>query len=140
MFTFLVSFPSYSFMELMDHDHIEDEIKSQDSSKFAVPFSYSKCHSFLMAISVILTFSSLLFHLLKIFLHINVKPKILVATLPCLSVVKRMKRLPTHTYGFNAWLHVNCPHLIHPSCASFLSSRFLELIKLGPSLCSTHFI
>ena len=37
--------------------------------------------------------SSLLFHLFKTILHINVRPKVLVVTLPCLSAVKRLKGL-----------------------------------------------
>lgn len=37
---------------------------------------------------------SLLFHLFKTILHINVRPKILVVALPCLSAVKRLKGLP----------------------------------------------
>lgn len=38
------------------------------------------------------------FIFLKTILHINVRPKILVATLPFLSAVKRMRNLP-NTYG-----------------------------------------
>ena len=36
---------------------------------------------------------SLLFHLFKTILHINVRPKILVVALPCLSAVNRLKGL-----------------------------------------------
>lgn len=126
MFTLLVSFPSYSFMELMDHDYIENEIKSQDASKLAVLFFYSKCHFFLMVISVFLTFFSLLLHLLKTFLHINVKSKILVATLPCLSAVKRMKSLPNTCglmHGFiSTVLTSSILVAYHFSAVDFLSS------------------
>lgn len=82
------------------------------------------------------------FFFLKTILHINVRPKILVVAPPCLSPVKRMKKLPKTyglTHGFMSTALISSILVAHHfSAVDFLSS--LNWVPLFPPPSSSDFL
>ena len=85
---------------------------------------------------------SLLFHRFKTILHISVRPKILVAALPCLSAVKRLKGL-LNTCGLmqsfmSPALTLSIPDAHHFEAVDFLSSLNQALPFAPPTYLNSY--
>ena len=85
---------------------------------------------------------SLLFHRFKTIVHISVRPKILVAALPCLSAVKRLKGL-LNTCGLmqsfmSPALTLSIPDAHHFEAVDFLSSLNQALPFAPPTYLNSY--